>query len=174
MEVGSSIREIRKRMGLTMKDLAQKVGVSTLTIHRIETGGVSPSVAVLSEIAYQLGHPITSFFPDKKDLTIIRAEDQPVAESSALALRLPVPKGIISDAISISLGKAQPGECVSSHTNAGVEITYIIKGGCIFVYDGINYDLKEGDVIYFRAKKRHAVITEEAMEFFSVFVKDAQ
>jgi len=46
-----------------MKELAKKVGVSTITIHRIEKGEVSPSVAVLSEIAHQLNYPITSFFP---------------------------------------------------------------------------------------------------------------
>lgn len=155
-----------------MKELARRVGVSALTIHRIETGEVSPSVAVLSEIAHQLGYPITSFFPEKKDLTIVRADEQPLAESSALALRLLVPKGVISDSISISLGKARPGECVSSHTNPGVEITYIIKGSCIFVYDGKDYELKEGDIIYFRAKRPHAVRTDEAMEFFSVFVRE--
>jgi transcriptional regulator with XRE-family HTH domain len=172
MEVGNRIRQIRKNMHLSMKELAKRVGVSTLTIHRIETGEVSPSVAVLSEIAHQLNHPITSFFPDAKDLTIIKADEQPVAESSALALRLLVPKGIISDSISISLGKARPGECVSSHTNPGVEITYIISGRCVFVYDGKNYDLKEGDIIYFRAKHPHAVLTDEPMEFFSVYVRE--
>jgi len=171
MELGNRIREIRKSMGLSMKELAKRVGVSALTIHRIETGEVSPSVAVLSEIAHQLNYPIIHFFPDKKDFTHIKAKDQPLAESSALALRLLVPKGIISDSISVSYGKAQPGECVSSHTNDGVEITYIVKGRCVFVYGGKHYNIEEGDIIYFQAKRHHAVITEEPMEFFSIYIR---
>jgi transcriptional regulator with XRE-family HTH domain len=62
MQIGNRIREIRKNNGMSMKEMAQKVGVSYLTIQRIETGKVSPSVALLSEIAYHLRHPIASFF----------------------------------------------------------------------------------------------------------------
>jgi len=154
-----------------MKELAKRVGVSALTIHRIETGEVSPSVAVLSEIAQQLNHPIISFFPDKNDFTLIKAQDQPLAETASLSLRLLVPKGIINDNISVSYGKAQVGECVSNHTNEGTEITYIVKGRCVFVYNGKNYDLEEGDIIYFQAKRHHSVFTEEPMEFFSIYVR---
>ncbi|HRT84357.1 MAG TPA: helix-turn-helix domain-containing protein [Bacteroidales bacterium] len=170
--MGNRIREIRKSMGLSMKELAKKVGVSTITIHRIEKGEVSPSVAVLSEIAHQLNYPITSFFPDKNDLKIVRADKQPIAESPSLELRLLVPKGIIREDISISLGKAKLGECISMHTNSGAEITYIIKGNCIFVYDGKNYELNEGDIIFFRSTRPHAVITNQPMEFFSVYVRN--
>ena len=37
MAVGDKIRTLRKRAGLSMKQLAEKVGVSYLTIYRIET-----------------------------------------------------------------------------------------------------------------------------------------
>ena len=46
MAVGDRIRALRKRVGLSMKQLAEKVGVGYLTIYRIETGTVSPSVAL--------------------------------------------------------------------------------------------------------------------------------
>jgi len=41
-----------------MSQLAERVGVSYITIFRIETGKVSPSVVLLSEIAHSLGEPI--------------------------------------------------------------------------------------------------------------------
>ena len=61
MDVGNRVRTLRKNAKLTMKQLADLVGVSNTTIHRIETGQQSPSVALLSLIAQNLGHPITRF-----------------------------------------------------------------------------------------------------------------
>jgi transcriptional regulator with XRE-family HTH domain len=52
--VGLRIRAVRKMSGLTLKQLAQKIHISPITLHRIETGKRSPSVAVLSEIAENL------------------------------------------------------------------------------------------------------------------------
>jgi transcriptional regulator with XRE-family HTH domain len=65
-----------------MKELAQKVGVSCLTIQRIETGEISPSVAVLSEIAYYLKYPISSFFDRAMGVRVIKSVDQAEIESS--------------------------------------------------------------------------------------------
>ncbi len=104
MEIGNRIREIRKKQGMSMKELAGKVGVSYLTIQRIETGEVSPSVAVLSDIACSLNYPITGFFDRTMGLRLIKSNDQPEIESSTLLLKLLVPKGIINDSISVSLG----------------------------------------------------------------------
>lgn len=60
MEVGSTIRTLRKQRRLTLNQLSEKVGISYASLHRIEKGLHSPSVAVLSEIAIHLGHSITS------------------------------------------------------------------------------------------------------------------
>ena len=49
-----------------MGKLAQMVGVSYLTIQRVETNKISPSVALLSEIAKSIGQPIHTFFENKK------------------------------------------------------------------------------------------------------------
>jgi len=95
-----------------------------------------------------------------------KVQNQPLVESSRLSLRLLVPKGVISDRISISYGKAQRGECVNSHTNEGVEITYIIKGSCVFVYNGKNYNLEEGNIIYFQAKNIMQSLLTNQWNFF--------
>ncbi|HQI30885.1 MAG TPA: helix-turn-helix transcriptional regulator, partial [Bacteroidales bacterium] len=60
-----------------MKELARRVNLSYLTIQRIETGEVSPSVAVLSEIAYCLQCPITGFFDKTIGAKLIKSTDQP-------------------------------------------------------------------------------------------------
>lgn len=173
MEVGTRIRQIRKRLGITMKQLATKVGVSYLTIFRIETGKVSPSVALLTEIAFCLNYPISSFLiPHEKGIIHIKANEQPVIESHNLKLRLTAPKGVIDENISITVGKAEKGEFVSRHKNIGFELAYIIKGKCIFKYGDKEYELNEGDLLYFDAQVPHSVFALEPHEFFGInFIK---
>ena len=47
----NSIKVERARLGLTQSDLAEKVGVTRLTIHSIETGKFNPSVMLAMKIA---------------------------------------------------------------------------------------------------------------------------
>ena len=50
-----SIRQRRQALGMTQKDLAQKVRVCQSTIAQIETGAQKPSLPVLTWIARALG-----------------------------------------------------------------------------------------------------------------------
>lgn len=175
IKLGNKIRDIRKRKKLTMKQLAEMVGVSLLTIQRIETGKTSPSVALLSEIAHQLEHPISHFMPEEFGMfKHVKADAIPAVESSKMNLSLLVPKGLINEHISISLGKAKRGKCIEKHHHEGCEITYIIRGKCIFEHGRSNYELNEGDLIYFSGKIPHSVTALEPLEFFSVFVRDRE
>jgi transcriptional regulator with XRE-family HTH domain len=170
-EVGNKIREIRKQAGMSMKELAGAVGLSYLTIQRIETGEVSPSVAVLSEIAYCLKRPITSFFDKTVGVQLIKSSDQPEIESSTLLLKLLVPKGVINDKISISLGKAEKGKCIDAHSNDGLEITYMLKGSCRFIYETQAHEMKAGDIVYFDAKRPHEIEALEPIEFINFYLR---
>ena len=50
LKVGPKIRAERKHLGLSLEAPAQKVGVSKMTLQRIETGSTSPSIVVLGSI----------------------------------------------------------------------------------------------------------------------------
>lgn len=175
IQIGTRIREARKTMGLTQKQLADMVGVSYLTIYRVETGKVSPSVALLSEIADCLRKSITSFLRQEQDrLTLIREKEQAEIESERLKVRLLVPKGLINDSISISLGKARKGEFVGSHTNEGFELSYIVRGKCIFKHGSKEYKMNQGDLAYFDGSVNHSVVALEPLEFLIMQFRDKE
>jgi len=172
IDVGKRVREIRKNAGLSMKELAEKVGVSFLTIQRIETGKVSPSVALLSEIAYQLNYPLASLVAEGKPVIHIKGTQQPVIESRNFKMTILAHKGALDDAISVALGRAEKGEFISKHKNEGQELTYIIKGKMIFRYDKEKYELSEGDLIYHDGKEMHSVTGLEPCEFLNILFKE--
>ena len=169
MELGLRVRETRKRAGLTMKGLAEKVGVSYLTIHRVESGKVSPSVSLLSDISQCLNQPIQKFFAENPGRCIfIKSEEQAELASENLYVRLIIPKGIINDNITLSLGKAKTGEFVGSHRTQGFELSYVIRGRCLFKHGKRAIEMKPGDVVYFDGQVLHSVVALEPLEFLLI------
>ena len=172
-QLGRKIRELRKERGLTMQQLAEMVGVNYTTIHRVETGRVSPSVVLLSEIAHRLGHSIVSFLEDKEaQMTLIRKDDQPSVKSDKMRLRLLVPQGLVDDKISINFCKADVGQFVDEHQTKGFELPIILKGRCVFKYGGQDYEMREGDLAYFDGNVSHSVVALEPLEFIALYFRE--
>ena len=60
------LREWRERRGLSLRALADKAGVSYVTIVRIEGGALSPTVSMLDKLAPALGIDVREFFPPRR------------------------------------------------------------------------------------------------------------
>lgn len=169
IKVGSRIREVRRHAGLSIKDLAEKLSVSYITIQRIETDKTSPSVTLLSEIAQHLNRPIISFLLDsEKTLFHIKKADQPILETGNLNLRVLAPKGLISEDINITAGKIKRGQIVPTHTTGGFEVAYIICGSVIFRHGDETYFLNEGDFLYYDGQVPHSVEALEDHDFLGI------
>lgn len=54
MEIGQSIQEARKKAKLTQKELAEKVGIATITVQQYERGVRAPKIETLQKIAQAL------------------------------------------------------------------------------------------------------------------------
>jgi transcriptional regulator with XRE-family HTH domain len=60
------LREWRDERGWSVRELGQRAGVSFVTIVRIETGRMSPTVAMLEKLAKALDIDVRDFFPPKR------------------------------------------------------------------------------------------------------------
>lgn len=60
------LREWRDRRGLSIRQLADRAGVTFSTVHRIEAGRLSPTVAMLEKLAKALGVDVVDFFPPRR------------------------------------------------------------------------------------------------------------
>jgi transcriptional regulator with XRE-family HTH domain len=171
MKVGNQIREARKKLGLNMKEFARRIGVSYLTLYRVETDKVSPSVVLLSDIAHQLNQPLVSFFEDRSNLTIVRAGTAPTVESEKMKLDLLLPKGVIDPGISVSLGETDGGEFISDHSHKGFELAYQILGKTRFRYGKEDWEINEGDLLYFDSSITHSVTALGHAKFLTIYFR---
>jgi len=58
-ELGKTIKERRKTLGITQAHLAELAGVNTNTVIRIENGKINPKIEVVHSIADVLGMELT-------------------------------------------------------------------------------------------------------------------
>lgn len=59
MELGKTLKERRKMLGITQLHLAELAGVNVNTIIRIENGKINPTIEVVNGIAQVLGMELT-------------------------------------------------------------------------------------------------------------------
>jgi transcriptional regulator with XRE-family HTH domain len=77
MDVGSTIREIRQRKGITIAQLCEGTGLSKGFMSQVENNKTSPSISTLDTIAKFLNVPLPYFLLEKKDrLKIVRKNER--------------------------------------------------------------------------------------------------
>ncbi len=91
--VGAHIKELRRRRGLALRELARRSGVSHSTISLIERDRLSPSVDTLSAVLEALGSTLAGFFlqldADKVCSPFFRARDLvEIGRSDAISHRM--------------------------------------------------------------------------------------
>ena len=171
--IGPKIREDRKRLGFSLEALAQKVGVSKMTLQRIETGSTSPSIVLLAQISHHLKKPVESFFREGKvEVVHLKKNKQDALFNHERGFRIIGPQGLISDRITLTYQELEKDVITESHTNEGLEWSYIIEGSAVFEIGDEKYVLEEGDSIYFDAHFQHSTRVIEKMKIVGLFLRD--
>lgn len=62
--IGSALRSLREKQGISARQLAEKSGISAAMISRIESGQVSPSISTMTALSNALDVPFVSLFRD--------------------------------------------------------------------------------------------------------------
>jgi transcriptional regulator with XRE-family HTH domain len=171
--VGTKIRSERKRKGLTLEELAAKVGITIVTLQRIETGKSSPSVALLSEIAQNLDTSIVSFVQElDKPLVHLKRENQQVISNGSLKVTVVAPRKMITNNISVTYGELKKGKTIDPHCNPGIEWAYVIEGKAEHKQNGQTCIQEAGDSTCYNANIEHSVTALEKLKFIAIYVRN--
>jgi len=171
--IGARLRDARTQRGLSLRSVAQALGVSASLISQVETGKTQPSVSTLYAIAQHLGvsldellgiaptssRPVPLFGHSGPALPDVqRREDNPVIEmeNGVRWERLAVGAGGPADALLVTY---EPGASSSVEgklmRHSGFEYAYLLEGELTLQLDFDTYDLKPGDSLQFESVRPH-------------------
>ena len=115
-KVGSRLRSERERLGISLRELARRVGVSPSLVSQIELDRVNPSVSTLYALVTELGMTMSDVFGDS-------GPEQPVVrrprDDDGLAER-PDTRRVINLASGVRWERLTP------HSDREVEFLYVV------------------------------------------------
>jgi transcriptional regulator with XRE-family HTH domain len=171
MEIGSKIRALRQKRGLSIEQLSQLTGLSTGAISQIERDLVGLSVESLYRIARALEVPIGYFFDEAGSGVVVRKNERRkiVLPKSNLVYEMLSPD--MNRQIEFLLVRLAPGECSSQEqlSHSGEECGLVLKGRLIVRWGDQKFELEEGDSIYFASHIPHRYINPGKEESVSVW-----
>src|SRR5260221_13982463 len=77
--IGLKVFSLRKSMGLSLQQLGERSDVSAAAIHKIEQGGMVPTITTLLKIAGAVGRPVSYFVEEdgsRDDLAVLTPADE--------------------------------------------------------------------------------------------------
>ena len=159
---GTRLRSLREGMDLSLRDLAERSGVSAPMLSQVERGGTSPTLAVAERIAAGLELSLSQLLRlDEGDgVSVVRAGERRTAggaEHSYEVLTPPLP-GLRAE---VSLHTLAPGASTAGpddppmHEAGSRETAVVTSGRLRLVCAGTAYDLDDGDSVTFDADLPH-------------------
>jgi transcriptional regulator with XRE-family HTH domain len=178
VEAGSRIRSLREGMSLSLRDLAERSGVSAPMLSQVERGETSPTLAVAAKIAAGLELSLSQLLrlDEGESVAVVRNRERRRGGGArghgyeVLTPPLPGQRAEVSLHV-LAPGAATGGPDDPPMHEPGARETAVVTGGRLrLVCDGIAYDLEEGDAVTFDADLPHRFENPDgsAARFFAV------
>jgi transcriptional regulator with XRE-family HTH domain len=155
LDIGTSIRAIRKRKGITIPQLCEATGLSKGFISNVENNKTSPSIATLETIANYLNVPVAYFLLSRSErLEIIRKEERQVRTLASGKIEYLTKEGPLR----MMIVEMPPGSSTGeNHSHAGREVHYILSGKLYVEFGHESAYLEAGDTFSWNAVVPHVV-----------------
>ncbi len=160
-ELGAKVARARGARGWSLAQLAQRAGVSAATVHKIEKGGMTPTIASLMKIASALGTSVAYFVdePATPDVAIVRGDERAQVYTSKRGLDLRNLSGRYG-----GFAMAGAEAAVEPHADSGPTPMKPPRRGArdrAGGRDGVRRSTasptrRHGDSIHFRASRQHS------------------
>ncbi|OAH54768.1 MULTISPECIES: XRE family transcriptional regulator [Bacillaceae] len=175
MEIGSKIRDIRKRKKITIAQMSEQIGLSKGFISNIENDNTSPSLNTLQAIATFLDVPLPYLLLEKKQhMKVVRKEERVYTTFNDIKIEhLTSRSGLRMMYVKVPSG-ASTGEAIA---HEGEESHLVLKGIVLAEQGEDSIIAKEGDSFSWNASVPHFVKNigeEEAVLLIAVHSEDSR
>ena len=168
MEIGSKIKRLRVRLGLTQEELAARTELTKGFISQLERDITSPSIATLMDILEALGTNVSEFFSDREDdaLAVYAAEDMFIKadEETGATIRWLVTSAQRNAMEPILVTLAPGGSTERDDPHEGEEFGYVLSGTITLICGEQKHKVRRGDAFYFRPTGAHYLINSGKTE----------
>lgn len=173
INIGNKIRKLRKNKKLSIFQLSQSSGVSTGLISQIERDIVVPSVVSLWKISKVLDTNIGYYFDEgrREEEFVIRKENRKkilTNNNKAIYELLSPDLTRKIEFLSITL-KGGEENIKESIVHEGEECGIVTKGSMVVLINGKEYEINEGDSIYFSSTLPHKYINNKKEDCTSIW-----
>lgn len=173
MQLGQRLRARRKELGLSLRDLAERVDLTASFLSQVERGLASPSLESLRKISEALNVTIFYFLADEVPRSPVVRHDQRLKltlPGSHLSYELLTPD--TNRQMEVFMAEVKPGDeniamPLRQYTE---ELIHVLQGQLEIQLGQETYWLGPGDSIYFQGPllRRLAARGDDTLRFISV------
>ena len=163
LTVGPRIRALREAEGLSLRDLAERSGVSAPMLSQVERNETSPTLSVAHRIASGLELSLSQLLrlDEGPPVTVVRSGDaKPGRErgghrTEVLTPARPGQRAELSrHTLDAGAATGDPGD-PPLHEPGAREIAHVQDGALVLCIDGARHELRAGDTVTFDADLPH-------------------
>lgn len=160
--VGPRVRALRDAMSLSLRDLADRSGVSAQMLSQVERGETSPTLAVAAKIAAGLELTLSQLLrlDEGRHVAISRATERRESRRGGHRIEELTPP-LPGQRADVSLHLLDPGATTGGasdppmHEPGSRETAVVLAGDLALVIEGERHELHEGDSVTFDADLPH-------------------
>ncbi|HUZ70322.1 MAG TPA: MerR family transcriptional regulator [Candidatus Saccharimonadales bacterium] len=158
--VGKRLRAARTRRGLSLRDAAERAGISASYLSLVERGLAEPSVSLLQRVASAYGGTLLEFFgaspPGTAGPKLVRTNERRRLrgfDRVEIEDLVTFPDAVLEiNIFSVAPGGGSGG----AYAHDGEEAVYVLSGALdIWLDETEHYHVEPGDTLYFRSAQRH-------------------
>jgi transcriptional regulator with XRE-family HTH domain len=157
--LGPRIRALREASALSLRDLAERSGVSAPMLSQVERGETSPTLQTATRIAAGLELRLSQLLRLDEDgaVSIVRRAERRGTRNDGHAYEILTPAlpGQRAEVTEHTLAPGARTGDAPMHEPGSRETVIVLRGGAAFLCDGDRHELHAGDSVTFDADLPH-------------------
>ena len=178
--IGREVRAFRKKLGITVADLAAATSLSLGMLSKIENGITSPSLTTLQALSHALGVPVTAFFrrfEEERSAVFVKAGEGLEIERrgtraghqyNLLGHVGSNTSGVVVEPYLITL--SEDSDVFPTFQHEGMEFLYMLEGEVVYRHGSNLFRMLPGDSLFFDADAPHGPeeLTRRPIRYLSI------
>ena len=159
--IGEQLRELRQVKSLTLREVADKAGISVSYLSQLERNQSRLPIGILKKISDALGVHMNWFFqgqvqgdPIESDI-VVRADKRRRMSFTGLGISEELLSPNLSGPLELLLSTIAPGADSEDYSHDGAEAGFVLSGTLDLWVSGREFRLMEGDSFSFKSAEVH-------------------